>query len=212
MKKYLLASTFLVAAAYAFAGTPGSLTPPVNGPMIGMNGGQPPSTTYVSGASQVMATTSDVSFFSSTGAGTQTIPANGPYAFNSFMLRASGVYTAPTVNTATATIKIKWASTTIASITTNALGQATNAPFSFVANCTIQSIATPSASTIVCRGNFSFMTGVLGLSPTANIIQTTSPVTIDTTVNSKLDATLAWSSVAGGQTATGIEGQIEITN
>jgi hypothetical protein len=185
-------------------------TPAVNSPMLSMAGGTAPSTIYVPTASQTIASTSDVSCFSSTGQGPgATIAANGAYVGNAYRLHCSGVYTTPIGNTATLTAKIKWAATTIATATTGALPvSATNLPFWFDAFCVIQTIG--ATGTIVCWGNLTYSTALIGVAALSNILQTTSAITIDTTASSKIDATAAWSTTAGGQTATAIEGNIEI--
>lgn len=184
--------------------------PAVNSPMLSMGGGTAPSIIYTTTANQTIALASDVSCFSATGQGPgQTIAGNAAYVGNTYRLQIRGVYSTPLANVATVTGKLKWGSTTIATITTAALpASASNFPFFIDLICVIRSIG--GSGSIVCTGGLSYVSALSGLSFLYNDLTTVSPVTIDTTTASVLDITGAWSTVAGGQTASGITGTIEI--
>lgn len=162
---------------------------------------------YVPTANQVMASTSDVSCFSGTGSGSKTIAANTAYVGQTFQLTCSGWYTTPGLNTATLTAKIKWGSTVISSVTTPAFpSSANNLPFYATVLCTV--ISTGATGSMGCFGGLYYVTGLTGASYLFASLGTASPTTINTTTSNALDGTGAWSSVAGGQTATVTSGAI----
>lgn len=196
------ATTSAVAGAYAAKNGSGQVT--------SMASGVAPSTIWSTTARQTMNTSSDVSCFSATGQGPGlTIPANGPYAGNQYQLNCYGVYSTPIANTATLLAKIKWGATTVASVTIPAVGQlTTNFPWTAQANCTV--ITAGASGTMECLGSLCFSTALTGIAPLCSYILTASPVTIDTTVDSKIDMTAQWSTVAGGQTASTIIGTVVI--
>lgn len=190
--------------------TPASVAPNAQGQLPSMVGGVAPSTILISNAAQSIASTSDVSCFSATITGPgATIPANGPYAGNTYRLICRGVFSTPLTSVGTLTAKIKWGATTVSSVTSATLtASATNLPFYIDVICTIQTSG--ASGTMSCGGAFNYSAALIGLGPVLNNLTTTSPVTINTTTNSKIDATLAFSSIAGGQTATGTVGTIEV--
>lgn len=178
-----------------------ALTPAVNAPLLSMAGGTAPSLIWSTTARQTMASTSDTSCFSATGQGPGlTIPANGGYAGNQYLLNCNGFYTVPAANASTITIKIKWGATTVASATVPAVATAsTNLPFTATANCTIITIG--ATGTMECFGSLSFAAGLAGTTVLYTFVTTASAVTIDTTVSSKIDLTAAWSAVPSTQSA-----------
>lgn len=175
-----------------------------SGQIASMASGVSPSTIWSSTARQVMASASDVSCFSATGTGPGlTIPANGPYAGNQYLLNCVGVYSVPNLNAATVTAKVKWGSTTVASVVVPAIAiLTTNFPFSATASCTI--ITSGATGTVECVASMCFSAALTAIAPLCSYAITASPVTIDTTTASKIDMTAAWSTVAGGQTASTI--------
>lgn len=206
-----LALSFCTAAYGDGLQVPG-IVPNAQGQVPSMVGGVAPSTILISNAAQTIASTSDVSCFSATALGApglNTIPANGPYAGNTYHIWCQGTLTTPAITPGTLTVKIKWGATTVVSVTTASLtASATNLPFTLDEICTIQSSGTN--GTMSCGGSFSYAAALTGLAFLNNGMTTTSPVTINTTTSSKLDATLAFSTVAGSQTATGTVGLIEV--
>ena len=183
-----------------------------NGLPRGMNGGRLPSTIFVSTGSQTNPSTSDQSCFSPTNfVGTQTLPANGVYVGNRYRVLCRGTYSVPLVNTAIVTMRVKWGATTVATASATPVPTAANNyPFWIDVTCTIRGVG--GSGSIVCLGTLQFSTVLTALAPIVAPLVTPSPVTIDTTVASKLDLTASWSSTAGGQTATGLDGSIEILN
>lgn len=187
-----------------------ALVPAVNSPMLSMAGGTAPSFIWIPTATQTIGT-SDTSCFSATGQGPgQTITPStnpvAPYVGNMFNLYCQGVFTAPAVNTATVTAKVKWGSTVVASVTSSALASSvTNGQWQFQALCEVITIsATPSASTVMCGGTFQFASGLVGAALTVNGFQSLTPVSVDTTAAFKPDLTLLLSTTAGGQAMTSL--------
>lgn len=195
--------------------TAAAATPNSKGQYPSMGGGTGPSTFYVpttSGAA--INSTSDTSCFSSTGVNTQTITVSTspqiPYVANSFRMRCGGTITTTLATVGTLTVKVKWGSVTVTSITTPGLAvNISNAAFRIEAECTIRSIsATPSASTIICSGELKLASGLAVTIP--QVFASAAPVSVDTTTNVKPDLTLSWSSIVGSPTAVGTEGSYEI--
>lgn len=193
-----LATCFALSCAFGAA-----LAPAVNSPMLNMAGGTPPSTIWVPTATVAIGT-ADTSIFSATGQGpgqtiTPTTSPVAPYVGNTFSFNGVGVYSTPTVNTATITTKIKWGSTVVASGVSSGLqASATNLQFTVTGTCTIITIsATPSASTVLCAGTFTYAQALNGLSVITTSFQSTSPVSVDTTAAFKPDVTMTWSTQGG---------------
>lgn len=203
----------LLAVSPVFAA---ALVPAVNSTMLNMAGGTPPSTIWVPTATQAIGT-GDTSCFSATGQGpgqtiTPTTSPVAPYVGNAFQLSCSGVFTTG-LTTATITTKIKWGSTTVASATSaNLTISLTNAQWTAQATCVVIAIsATPSASTVMCSGNFTYAAVTSGSNPVVTTnFQSTSPVSVDTTAAFKPDLTLSLSSTSSGQSATSLMGADQI--
>lgn len=195
------------------------VAPNAQGQVPSMAGGIATSTIWVPSATVAIGT-SDTSCFSGTGRGPgQTItPVTGiPYVGNQFSLYCSGVFSTPTINTATMTVKIKWGTTTVATATSSGLqATATNLQWTLSGLCTVIAIsATPSASTVICNGQFTYAQGVTGSSVVTTALQAATPATpvsVDTTAAFKLDLTMAWSTQSGSppQAATSLGGNVQI--
>lgn len=187
-----------------------------NNQVVSMAGGRAGSTIWVPTAT-VSIGTSDTSCFSATGRGpgqtiTPTASPAVPYIGNTFTLNCNGVFSTPALNSATILSKIKFGSTTVASATSSGLqATATNLQWTLSGVCTILTVsATPSASTITCSGAFTYAQGATGSSVVSTNFQSVTPVSVDTTTAFKVDMTMAWSSVSGGQAATVLNGTVQI--
>lgn len=204
----LIAVIFSYHLSYAQLIVPG-VTPNLQGQLPSMANGIAPSTIFATTASSTINSSSDVSCFGTgAGAGT-TIPANGPYIGNTYRLICRGIYTTPAVNLSTSTVKIKWGATTVASVTTAALtSSATNLPFSIDVICTIRT--TGASGSMICGGSFQYAGALTGIATVFNSLSIASVATIDTTVSSKIDATMAINGSLTTQTASGIVGVVEI--
>lgn len=201
------AIVLLLAAGDSFGA---ALTPAVNAPLLSMAGGTAPSTIFSTTARQTINSTSDTSCFSATGQGPGlTIPANGGYAGNQYLLTCQGVYTVPNLNASTVSAKVKWGSTTVVSVTVPAVAvTSTNFPFTAQANCTI--ITAGASGSMECFASVCFSAALTGIAPLCSFAITASAVTIDTTVSSKIDMTAAWSAITTTQSATVIVANAQI--
>jgi hypothetical protein len=205
----LLAILFASAMAFSSAladsmNVPG-ITPNANGQVPSMSSGVAPSTIYVPTAAQTIATTSETSLFSSTGSGPgQTVAASVQYAGNRFWFHAGGVITTP-VGGGTVTLKIKYGSTAVLTVSGVALSiSLTNQPWVYDAYCTIRTVSgTPSSSTMSCSGD------LIGATTTPQAFANTSAVNIDTTTSAKIDTTWTWASVTT-QTLTETDSHVQI--
>lgn len=174
-----------------------------NGWAVTGNSGVPNSNTalFSSTASSTMASASDVSCFG-TGYGGQTLPSNTVTNGTVFRLSCAGFYTTPAGNSATITVKIKISGVQIAAVTTPSLpASAVNLPWSLDEVCTVRSIGASAA--MICAGGLSTASALSGAAMTYDDLSMTTPATFSTQSPFSLDATMAWSTIAGGQTATG---------
>lgn len=195
-----------------------ALTPAVNAPMLSMAGGTAGSTIWSPTATVSIATAAETSCLSATGQGPgQTITPStnpvAPYVGNAFSLQCTGIYSTPVANVATITPKIKWGSVVVAGGTASSGLQASATNFQWTLNgtCTLITISgSANSSTVMCSGTFTYAQGLTGSSVVVTSFQSNSPVSVDTVSAFKPDLTLTWSSVAGGQTATGLMGLVQI--
>lgn len=199
----------LTSTAFAQNANSSGVFPNAQGQLPSMANGIAPSTIFAATASSTINSSSDTSCFG-TGVGSgATIPANGPYAGNTYRLLCRGVYTAPAANLATSTVKIKWGATTVASVTTAALtSSATDLPFSIDVICTIRTAG--ASGSMICGGSFQYAGALTGLATVFNSLSIASVATINTTVSSKIDATMAINGSLTTQSASGIAGVVEI--
>lgn len=196
--------------------TPVSVSPNAQGQIPSMATGVAPSTIWVPIATQSISTATDTSCFSSTGKGPgQTImpAANVPYVGNTFVMLCEGVFTTPAIGTVGAVAKVKWGATTVATATSSGLAASAtnNLQWSMQAKCTLITVsATPSSSTAMCWGTFTYGQGLTGLSPIVTNFQSASPVNVDTTAAFKIDMTLALASALGTENLTALGGSVQI--
>lgn len=173
---------------------------------LSINGATSTANMYVAVADKVLASTADVSVFNTASGGyigTTTIAANSLYIGKSFSVKGWGLYSTPALNTATALLKISMASTTFTSVITSAttaalVASAAGWNYNWNYDCTVRSIGT--VGTIICDGIFNFALSSSGT--TYASVDLMAVGNIDTTHALSVQATNAWSSVAGGQTAT----------
>lgn len=165
---------------------------------------------YTATGTVTLASTTALTAFSSSKIGTTTIAANSLKIGQHFTIWGAGYYSTPLGNTATVTVTPSIASSTSVNISTVTTGifpaSASNLPFDFRLNCTVQ--ATGTLAKIVCDGTFNYATALTGVSPTSNSLSTTGQITFNSTVNQTLDVKVAWSTVST-QTATVQEAWID---
>lgn len=211
----LLASLwFSPASAQWGSGSAAGIVPNANGQVPSMVGGVAPSLIYTLASSVVSNTTSDTNCYSgaTSGGPGATIPANGPYVGNTYRLTCRGVFTTGALNTATATIKIKFGSVTVASVTTAALPiSLTNFQFLVDEECVFYSVG--SSGTIACNGDAKFWTTAnssLVAPPAVYITTAQTPATINTTTSNAWQITSAFSNTTSSPSITATSGTIEV--
>lgn len=172
---------------------------------LSLNGASTSAAMYVAIADQILAATSDVNVFNTVASGyigTTTLPANFLTLGKQFTVSGYGVFTTPALNTATANLKIAMASTSFTSViasvaTPSLIASASGWQYHFTYTCTVRT--TGAAGTIRCDGTFFFDATASGTEAQAAI---GGLGTINTTVPLEIRATNAWSTIAGGQSAT----------
>ena len=166
---------------------------------------------YTSTADVVTAATADTSVLGTTGIGSKTVPASTLTAGAKFQITASGLYTTPAANTATAGWKILWGGTTIVSFGGAAVGVNTTAVIRLEAAVTVRSVSGATA-TVVVSGTMFIGNGAIAAGGATFGFASPSPVTVTANADQVLDATFVWSLVSGGQTATWVNGSVESVN
>lgn len=188
--------------------------PNSQGQLPSMVGGVAPSLIYTLASAVVSNTTSDTNCYSgATAAGPgATIPANGPYVGNTYHLTCRGVFTTGGLNTATATIKIKFGSVTVVSVTTAALPiSLTNFQFLVDEECVFYTVG--SSGTLACNGDAKFWTTAnssLIAPPAVYITTAQTPVTVNTTNSNAWQITSAFSNTTSSPSITATSGTIEV--
>lgn len=165
---------------------------------------------YTATAAVTLNSTSPTTAFSASKIGTTTIAANSLKVGQRFTVWGAGYYSTPLGNTATVTVTPSIASTTATNISTVTTAifpaSATNLPYDFRLNCTVQAIG--ASAKLVCDGTFNYATALTGVSPTSNTLSTIGQITFDSTVKETLDVKVSWSTVTT-QTATVQESWID---
>lgn len=178
--------------------------------------GVAPSTIWVPTANVIINSTADTSCFSATGVGfgqTVTPSAGVPYVGNTFWMVCEGVFTTPAIGTVGVLSKVKWGAATVASATSSGLqtSASNNLQWALQARCTLRTIsATPSSSTVMCWGTFSYAQAATGSQLVVTNFQSASPVSVDTTAAFKIDLTMALASSLGTENLTSVGGSVEI--
>ena len=164
---------------------------------------------YSATATQTMAATTATTCFAAGGNGSQIIPQYAVAVGTKFQLSCRGNYTTPASSPGTMTVSLKLGSVVLASATSPTLAVSqTKSLFTANALCTVQAVG--SSGSMMCNGaaTFSDTNGVASTAP----ISPAAAATIDTTANGKLDMLFAWSTVAGAQTTTTTQANMEMLN
>lgn len=146
-----------------------------------------------------------------TGVGSITLPANFFVAGKTIRIKVNGVYSTPALATPSVTIKIKYGSTAVASVTTSSLlSGASNLEFD--GNVLITGRTTGSSGTVMTGGDIRYATGVAGTSATDPLNNSGSTTTINTTTSNALDVTVTWDSATSTRSAKSIVSSFEVLN
>ncbi len=141
-----------------------------------------------------------------------TLPAN---FFNkiskTLRLRIGGVYSTPALATPSIIVKVKFAGTTIATVTTTALlSGATNLEFD--GEILITCRTTGATGTVMVHGDIEYATGIAGTIAVDPLNNAGATTTIDTTTASLLDVTVQWDTNTATRIAKSTVCTLEVLN
>lgn len=140
-----------------------------------------------------------------------TLPANFFIAGKTIRLRIGGIYTTPALATPSVTIKVKYGSTVLASVTTSSLlSGATNLEFDGEVDITCRT--TGASGSVMLHGDIEYATGVAGTIAVDPLNNAGATTTIDTTASNLLDVTLTWDSATSTRSATSTVTTVEVIN
>lgn len=172
------------------------------------NGANVSHTIFSSAAPVTITGTTDASSFPATGSGSQTVPAAGFFVGAKFNIKNSGIATTGLLNTATVTVKVKIAGTTIVSVTTASLPvNLATIPFDSDTTCTVMS-----ANSVFCFGKITIGSGLTNIAPAISYITATTPTTVTLSAGGKIDGTVAFSNTTGSPSMTIYDGLITQQN
>lgn len=164
---------------------------------------------YTATAAVTLASTTPTTAFSTTKIGSTTIGASSLKVGQKFYIWGAGYYSTPALNTATVTIAAKIGSVTISTVTTAAFpASATNLPYDFNLQCTVQAVGSGTSAKIVCDGGFNYATALSAVAKTSNSLSTVGQIGFDSTASQALDVLVSWSAVTT-QTATVQQSKID---
>jgi len=165
-------------------------------------------TIVASTTAQTIATASETTCFGAP-KGSQIVPANSVAVGTTFRIHCAGTFTTPAGNAATLTYKIKWGSTVVATSAFGTLASSlTNALIELDADCTVRALG--ASGSMTCTGPMMLQNTAIAAG--VNLLALNTATTIATNADAVLDATLTWSTVAGGQTMTMQQGSIQALN
>jgi hypothetical protein len=122
----------------------------------------------------------------------------------------SGVYSTPAASTGTVTIKVKYGSTVVATVTSSAFpALSTNLRWTVFVDVTCRTAG--ASGTVMTDGIFAYDSAVGSLA-NLDLTNAGATTTIDTTASSALDVSWTWSNNTASQTASGTVAGIEALN
>lgn len=146
-----------------------------------------------------------------TGVGTMTLPANLLVAGKTIRLRIGGVYSTPIASTPSLVIKVKFASTVIATVTTSGLLSGATT-LEFDGEVLITCRTTGASGTVMVHGDIEYATGVGGTISVDSLNNAGATTTVDTTASSLLDVTVIWDTATSTRIAKSTITTVEILN
>lgn len=197
----LFASTASAQDTYSSLSGPNAVTS-FTSPNISMpNGANIAHTIYQSRVNTTISGTTAATVFSATGDGSLTILPAAMFVGARFHLVFGGRGQTGVANVSTVTGCLKLSAVSLVCGTTLALPVSLAAiPFSADVVCTV--LSTGVSGTMSCKGALGYATGLSSSSPLMTDLTTTSPITINTTVNQTWDATAQLSSAIGAPSLT----------
>lgn len=126
-----------------------------------------------------------------TGSGSMTIAANYLTVGKTLRLRIGGIYSTPALATPSIVVKVKFASTVVATVTTSSLLTGASA-LEFDGEVLITCRTTGGTGTVAIHGDIEYATGITGTIAVDPLNNGGATKTIDTTASSLLDITVTW--------------------
>lgn len=161
-------------------------------------------------ADQTVTNTTTETTVLGTGVGTKTLPANFWVIGKTLRLRVGGVYSTP-ITGAVATIRVKYGTTTIATVSTTALlSNATDLEFD--GEVTITCRTTGVTGAVITHGDIEYLTGTAGTLAVDPLNNAGSTTTIDTTTSNALDVTVQWDTASASKVVKSTICFIEVLN
>lgn len=146
-----------------------------------------------------------------TGVGSMTLPANFFVAGKTLRIRIGGIYSTPAIATPSVTVKVKYGSTVLATVTTTSLlSGASNLEFDGEVAITCRT--TGATGTVVAHGDIEYATGVAGTIAVDPLNNAGAATTIDTTASALVDITVTWDTATSTRIATSTVTTCEVIN
>lgn len=140
-----------------------------------------------------------------------TLPANFFIIGKTVRLRIGGIYSTPALATPSVTVKVKYGTVVLASVTTSSLlSGAANLEFDGEIDITCRS--TGGSGTVAMHGDIEYATGVAGTIAVDPLNNVGAVKTIDTTAASLLDVTVTWDTATSTRIATSTVCTVEVLN
>lgn len=143
--------------------------------------------------------------------GGMTLAANSLIAGRTLRLHINGIYSTPALSTPSIVIKVKFASTVIATVTTSSL-LANASGLDFYGWIDITCRRTGASGTVMTSGNVIYQTGVAGTTALDSLSHGGATTTVDTTASSLLDVTVTWDSATSTRIVTSTVLSLEVLN
>jgi hypothetical protein len=146
-----------------------------------------------------------------TGVGTLTLPANFFVAGKTIRLRVGGVYSTPALGSPAVTVKVKYGSTVLATVTTTSLLTGASS-LEFDGEVAITCRTTGVSGTVMTHGDIEYATGLGGTIAVNSLNNGGTATTINTTTSNLLDVTVTWDSASVDRIAKSTVTTVEVLN
>lgn len=160
-----------------------------------------PQTLFTQTADKTVSNTVTETSIIGTGTGSLTLPANFFTTGKTIRLRVGGIYSTPALSTPSVVIKLKYGSTTIATVTTTGLLAGASA-LKFEGEAVITCRSTGASGTVMVHGDVEYAIGVAGQIAIDTLNNGGATTTVDTTASSLLDITVTWDSATSTRIVT----------
>lgn len=146
-----------------------------------------------------------------TGIGTKTLPTNFFLPGKTIRLKVGGVYSTPALATPSLIINVKYGTTVIATVTTNALfSGATNLLFEGEVYITCRTAG--AGGTVMTHGTVLYNIGIVGQTYTEDLNNAGATTTINTSNSNTIDISVQWDAATSTRSVTSIVSTMEVIN